>query len=71
MQRIERDLRPACVEACPAGARIFGDLNDPKSEVSTLLSLNPVQSLKPGMGTRPHAFYIALDDRLLEEEGER
>jgi len=71
VQRIERDLRPACVEACPAGARIFGDLNDPESEISTLLSLNPVQSLKHEMGTRPHAFYIALDDRLLEEEGER
>ena len=68
VQRIERDLRPACVEACPAGARIFGDLNDPDSEISRLLSLNPIQGLKAGLGTRPRTYYIGLDNRLTEDE---
>jgi tetrathionate reductase subunit B len=70
VQRIERGLRPACVEACPAGARIFGDLRDPDSEISRLLSLHPIQALKTGLGTKPHTFYIDLDERLTEEAGD-
>ena len=35
--RIKEDKLPRCVEACPADARIFGDLNDPKSQVNHLL----------------------------------
>jgi len=68
VHRVERGLRPACVEACPAGARIFGDLNDPDSGISRMLSLNPIQGLKPDLGTGPQTFYIGMDNRLVEEE---
>jgi len=61
MHRVLKGLPPACVEACPAGARIFGDLNDPDSEIAKLMSTQPVQVLKPEMGTKPHVFYIDLD----------
>lgn len=60
-KRLGRGLRPACVEACPTGALIFGDLNDAQSEISRLVATSPVQVLKPEMGTYPQTFYIDLD----------
>jgi len=61
IHRVEKGLLPACVEACPSGARIFGDLNDPESEIAKLMATQPVQVLKQEMGTKPHVFYIGLD----------
>jgi tetrathionate reductase subunit B len=34
VQRIDKGLKPACVEACAEGAMTFGDLNDPNSEIA-------------------------------------
>lgn len=59
--RVDAGLQPACVESCPPGARVFGDLNDPGSEISKLLAENATQVLKPEMGTEPRVFYIAAD----------
>lgn len=59
-------MPPACVEACPSGARIFGDLNDPESEIAKLMATQPVQVLKQEMGTKPHVFYIDLDVDAIE-----
>lgn len=56
--RIEIGLKPACVDICPVNARIFGDLNDPNSEISKLLISNPVKVLREEMGTRPKVYYI-------------
>ncbi len=64
--RAENGLQPACVEACPASARIFGDLNDPSSEISRMIAQNAVQPIKPEMGTYPRTFYIGLDDTTVE-----
>jgi Fe-S-cluster-containing dehydrogenase component len=54
------------VDACPASARIFGDLEDPASEISRQIVQNAVQAIKVEMGTVPRAFYIGLDDRTVE-----
>jgi tetrathionate reductase subunit B len=61
LHRVSRGLVPACVETCIGRARIFGDLNDPNSEISKLIASNPVQVLRSGQGTQPNVFYIGLD----------
>ena len=61
VHRTEAGLLPACVETCVGGARIFGDLNDPDSEISKVLAEHSTQVLKPHMGTEPRVFYIGLD----------
>lgn len=60
-ERLEQGLEPACVNTCNAKARIFGDLNDPDSEISLMIAKNPVQVLLPEQNTRPKVFYIGLD----------
>ncbi|WP_325392299.1 4Fe-4S dicluster domain-containing protein [Desulfitobacterium sp.] len=62
--RLEVGLLPACVSTCVGNARIFGDLNDPTSEVSKVLSEFSTDVLKPEMGTGPHVYYIGLDNTL-------
>ena len=62
LHRLEAGLLPACVETCVSGARVFGDLNDPRSAVAKLLRNHPVQVLKQEMGTGPRVFYIGLDE---------
>jgi tetrathionate reductase subunit B len=59
--RVDAGLKPACVMACPTEAIIFGDLNDPESEVAKGVAKNAVQVIKPEIGTDPHTFYISLD----------
>jgi len=66
LHRVEAGLKPACVEACPSGARIFGDLNDPDEEIVQLIATNPTAVIKPEMGTNPHAFYINLEYAAVE-----
>ena len=63
--RLEAGLLPACVETCVGGARIFGDLNDPKGELRLRMSAasDQLKVLKPELGTKPNVFYIGLDER--------
>ena len=49
---------PRCVEACPVGARHFGNLNDPQSEVSRLLRSTPNFRLLEDLNTEPNLRYI-------------
>lgn len=72
--RVEAGLLPACVETCVGGARIFGDLNDPKGELRRRLdgAKAELKVLKPELGTKPNVFYIGLDARFqgkVEGEG--
>lgn len=64
VQRVDAGLLPACVETCVGGARVFGDLNDPQSQVSRLMREHPVKVLKPEAGTEPRVYYIGLDEHL-------
>jgi molybdopterin-containing oxidoreductase family iron-sulfur binding subunit len=56
--RLNKGLQPYCVERCPSKARIFGDLNDPKSKVNYLLGKYKPYRLKEHLGTEPKIFYI-------------
>ncbi|MEK9670887.1 MAG: 4Fe-4S dicluster domain-containing protein [Rhodospirillaceae bacterium] len=54
----EVDRVPACVSTCPAGARHFGDLGDPESKVSRLVTERGGYDLMPEMGYRPNNKYL-------------
>lgn len=60
--RISRGLKPACVAVCPVGARKFGDLRDPESEVSQIVDQLRLYVLKEDLGTRPRVRYTQLDE---------
>lgn len=64
--RVDVGLLPACVETCVGGSRVFGDLNDPASEISKRLRAaeGKTSVLKKEAGTKPNVFYIGLDNEL-------
>ena len=66
IHRVKRGLVPTCVSTCVGGAFVFGDLNDPESEVSKLVNENSVMTLRPEMGTRPQTYYIGLDEGIAD-----
>ena len=59
--RVTKGMLPACVLACPKGARMFGDLHDPTSHLSVFLKQRKFRVLKPEMGTHPKCYYVDLD----------
>lgn len=56
--RVEKGLSPACVEVCPTAARIFGDVEDTKSEVHELMEKYSAWTMLPDEGTKPQVYYI-------------
>ena len=62
IQRVEQGQKPACVSTCVGGARLFGDFNDPDSEVSIALknakSIQRLDYEKDGHDTDPNVYFI-------------
>lgn len=58
LHRTREGRNPACLEACPTGSRVFGNLLDPNSEIRWVLEKKRVFVLKEELGTRPRFFYF-------------
>jgi Fe-S-cluster-containing dehydrogenase component len=56
---------PRCVEACPTGALIFGDLGDPNSDISRVIASGKTESLHPEYGLKEKVLYIGLPKRFI------
>ncbi len=57
-ERLAKGLMPACVEACPEKAMLFGDLEDPNSPVRQALGSRFNLRRRAELGTKPQVFYI-------------
>jgi molybdopterin-containing oxidoreductase family iron-sulfur binding subunit len=57
-KKIGVDVVPACVEACPTGARVFGDLEDPEGDVAQLLASRSNFRLREALHTHPKVIYL-------------
>jgi Fe-S-cluster-containing dehydrogenase component len=58
IQRTRDGLYPACAEACPVGARKFGNLLDPESEIRKVMDTKRVFIFKEELATHPRFFYF-------------
>ena len=58
IQRTREGRLPACAEACPTGARVFGNLLDPNSEIRYVLKHKKVFRLKEELGCEPKFWYF-------------
>lgn len=65
VHRVRRGKLPRCVEVCPVQAKHFGDLNDPKSEVSTLLRAELGSQLLAENNTKPSIWHITRGKKWL------
>jgi Fe-S-cluster-containing dehydrogenase component len=54
----DRDVTPACVNACTNKARYFGDLDDPNSEITILIREKRAEPFHPEHGTEPQVYYV-------------
>ncbi len=66
--RVREGKLPKCVEACPVGAKHFGDLNDPNSPPSKLIDTYISPALLEEFNTGPKVLYITSGKKWFEEE---
>jgi Fe-S-cluster-containing hydrogenase component 2 len=61
---------PRCVEACPTKALVFGDINDPDSEISKIMAAakGKLEVLHPEYGLTPNVKYIGIPRRFIAGE---
>jgi Fe-S-cluster-containing dehydrogenase component len=60
VQRLEEGRIPKCVQVCPSQALIFGDLEDPKSEVSKIVASGKTEALNPERKDKPRVYYLGV-----------
>jgi Fe-S-cluster-containing dehydrogenase component len=58
LHRTREGKYPACLEVCPVGARVFGNILDPDSEINYILQNKRVYVLKEDVGTVPRFYYF-------------
>ncbi len=58
LHRTREGRYPACLEVCPVGARVFGNILDPDSEINYILENKRVYILKEEVGTVPRFYYF-------------
>jgi molybdopterin-containing oxidoreductase family iron-sulfur binding subunit len=58
--RVARGEQPACVKTCIARARVFGDLDDPNSEISRMIKEKNAHPMAEHIGTEPNVYYVGL-----------
>jgi len=59
--RVTEGLVPACVEVCPTGARIFGEIERRATPLARFMRFNDIQVLKADLNTKPKVYYANLD----------
>ena len=59
---------PRCVEACPTGALVFGDLDNPNSQISKLAGELETEDFHPEFGTSPLVSYVGIPKRFIAGE---
>ena len=64
--RLEESYEPACVIVCPVEAIISGDLDNPDSNLSQLISENVTTVRKPEAGTIPNVYYLDTSEEMLD-----
>jgi Fe-S-cluster-containing dehydrogenase component len=55
---VNPEATPACVNICPVGARVFGDLDDAQSPVSRAIAAHPTFRLRDELGTQASVYYV-------------
>ncbi len=64
----EGEKMPRCVESCPTGALVFGDLDDPASEIATLSARLETESLHPEFKVEASVQYVGIPKRFVTGE---
>ena len=59
---------PRCVESCPTGALVFGDLDDPNSEISKLSKSLGIEAFHPEYKTAPSVMYSGIPKKFIAGE---
>lgn len=65
-QRVEVGLEPSCVVVCPTQSIFAGDIEDPTSKISVMLSRHQTSVKAPEQGTKPHVFYKGVDQAAID-----
>jgi len=58
LHRVQEGRDPACVENCPAGALVFGNVANPRSAIARLLASRRHEVLRPEAGTHFNLFFL-------------